>query len=60
MMNDIDNMCIWGYRMDDQRAPRALIITAVQSKLAHYETEYHKLKEATTVIELALSIIVEE
>ena len=53
MMNDIDNMPLWGsiYRGDH---PRAHIITAVQNKLAHYETEYHKLKEATTGIELAL------
>ena len=57
IMNDIDNLCIWGYRMGRvryRRIPRAPIITAVRNKLAHYETEYHKLKEATTGIELAL------
>ena len=52
--NDIDNMRIWGYRMCRvryyRRIPRALIITLVQNKLAHYETEYHKLMEATTGI----------
>ena len=56
MMNDIDSMFFWGWRgrVHYRRKPRALIITAVQNKLAHYETEYHKLKEATTGIELAL------
>ena len=29
-------------------------IADVEAKLVHYETEYHKLKEATSFIELAL------
>ena len=29
-------------------------IAEVEEKLVHYETEYHNLKEATTILELAL------
>ena len=34
--------------------PRRVFITEVTAKLAHYETEYQKLKEATSIVELAL------
>ena len=54
IMNDIDSMSLWLWGISVSNHPRAHIITSVQNKLAHYETEYHKLKEATTGVELAL------
>ena len=34
--------------------PRQDFIAEVKTKVAHYEDEYHKLKEATSMLELAL------
>ena len=40
--------------MFNGRLDRRAFLTTIQSKLAEYEAEYHKLKEATTILELAL------
>ena len=40
--------------LSNGRLDRLVYLTMIRSKLAEYEAEYHKLKEAITILELAL------
>ena len=51
-----DNMAaeIESIQQSDLNIDKRVFLSTIQSKLAEYETEYRKLKEATTILELAL------
>jgi hypothetical protein len=50
----IDLLTVWPESHRDRRASRRSWLDGVQSRLAQFESEYLKLKETTSLLELAL------